>query len=250
MNTMMWRPSPKFILRRDAIRVLTRKWQPGKFLEIGAGTGTLTKLFLQSGFKGVCWDVTAENRNILRANLTQFCDRIDIPEQLPTPPEREFDYLFAFEVLEHIEYDQDALLEWTTRLQKGGRILLSVPAHQNKFSSEDEYVGHFRRYEKKDLASLLHRCGFHDIKIINYGFPLGNITGLLSRSLSLSGKDRANLDNDARSTKSGVSRSKSIRIVGPFCNDLTLFPFRLIQRPFFRFDIGDGYIAMATFTKT
>jgi len=241
----VWRPSPKFILRRDAIRRSTRGWSPGLFLEVGAGTGTMTASFLERGFHGVCWDVTPENRQILRENLSRYTSQVEVPDALPSESEREFEYLFAFEVLEHIRNDLGALYDWAQRLKFGGRVLISVPAHQRKFSKEDEYVGHYRRYEKEQLRELLDEAGFSDIQIFNYGFPLGNITGFISRRLALSGTDRDELTKTRRSTESGVRRSKAVRLVGRFCNDFCLLPFRWAQRPFFSLDIGDGYVATA-----
>jgi hypothetical protein len=51
--------------------------------------------------------------------------------------------------------------------------MISVPAHQRRFAPWDELVGHFRRYDPPGLADLLASCGFGDIQIRQYGFPLG-----------------------------------------------------------------------------
>lgn len=83
-----------------------------------------------------------------------------------------FDYLAAFEVLEHIEPDLAVLTEWTACLRPGGRAVFSVPAHQRKFGRSDER--HVRRYETKELHGLLERAGFSEIRIINYGLPSQN----------------------------------------------------------------------------
>jgi SAM-dependent methyltransferase len=92
-----------------------------------------------------------------------------------------FDYLFAFEVLEHIEHDLDALQEWTERLKPWGRLLVSVPGHQRKYGPEDASVGHVRRHEREDLKELLVDAGNERIEIFNYGFPLGNMTRVAHR---------------------------------------------------------------------
>lgn len=241
-----WRPSPKFILRRDAVRWLTRRWSPGSFLEVGAGTGTITRTFLNQGYQGACWDVTPENRAVLRRNLSGYGAQAVVPETLPSASDTKFDYIFAFEVLEHIRDDKAALSDWSRRLRPGGRALISVPAHQRKFSRDDEFVGHYRRYEREGVKALLADAGYHDIRVINYGFPLGNIAGLVSRTLALAGSERDNLGKETKSTESGIRRSKSIRLIGALCNDFWLAPFRLVQRPFFGLDIGDGYVAEAT----
>jgi SAM-dependent methyltransferase len=88
-------------------------------------------------------------------------------------PGRQFDLVCAFEVLEHIEDDKAALTEWAGRLRPGGWLLISVPAHQRRFAPWDTYVGHFRRYDPPALADLLASCGFGQVDVRQYGWPLG-----------------------------------------------------------------------------
>ena len=87
--------------------------------------------------------------------------------------DQRFDLVCAFEVLEHIEDDKAALLDWRSRLRDGGSLLLSVPAGQHRFGPADELVGHFRRYDTAHLTELLTDCGFAEVTVRHYGFPLG-----------------------------------------------------------------------------
>ena len=43
---------------------------------------------------------------------------------------------------------------------------------QRRFGPFDELVGHFRRYDPPAMAALLAGCGFGQIEIRQYGFPL------------------------------------------------------------------------------
>jgi SAM-dependent methyltransferase len=242
-GSKVWRPTPKFLLRRDAVRQMSAGWKPGRFLEVGSGTGTMTKTFLDSGFEGVCSDISEKNRSVLRENLADYGTKVEIISDVIDLESETFDFLFAFEVLEHIEDDISNLLSWSEKLKSGGRLLVSVPAHQRKFSREDEFVGHVRRYEKDELIGLLKQARYENVVVINYGFPLGNITGLLSRMLNASGRKRDALTAEERSIASGVERSSIIQKLGIAYNDKLLWPFRIVQRLFFRFDIGDGYVA-------
>jgi len=47
---------------------------------------------------------------------------------------RRYDYIMAFEVLEHIEDDLSSIKEWGSILHEGGKLLISVPAHQGKWA--------------------------------------------------------------------------------------------------------------------
>ena len=59
---------------------------------------------------------------------------------LPTVPDRTYDVIVAFEVLEHMEDDGDALRTWYQWVKPGGFVLLSVPAHAGRFGSCDNAV--------------------------------------------------------------------------------------------------------------
>src|SRR5262249_6457841 len=42
----------------------------------------------------------------------------------------------------------------------GGKLALLVPAHRFLYGEFDRVVGHFRRYEKRELAGKLEKAGF------------------------------------------------------------------------------------------
>lgn len=245
-----WRPTPKFILRLACIEHATSDWVPGRFVEAGAGTGTLTGWFLDRGFTGVCYDISPGTRAILRSNLADRRDVVEVVDDADDIGAESFDYLFAFEVLEHIEHDLQALQKWSTWLRPRGRLLVSVPAHQRKYSRDDARVGHVRRYERDALATLLTQAGYADITLLNCGFPLGNITRLIRRAID--GMTRRGTDDDrsyiARSVDSGVKSSEEVRRIAPIANERTLAPFIALQKHWFTRQLGDGWVATATRT--
>lgn len=87
--------------------------------------------------------------------------------------DRTFDLACAFEVLEHIDDDAGALTQWSSHLNPGGWLLISVPAFQSRYGPADELVGHFRRYNPESLREVLEKAGFKDIDLRQYGMPLG-----------------------------------------------------------------------------
>ena len=139
---------PKLILRESCIADVTSGWLPGSFLETGAGTGYMTRLFLERGFHGACYDLGEESGRRLKQNLNVFQGRMNVVDDLNSLNAESFDYLLAFEVLEHITDDNKALMAWSRYLKPGGKILISVPAHARKYGKTDEVVGHVRRYER------------------------------------------------------------------------------------------------------
>jgi hypothetical protein len=73
------------------------------------------------------------------------------------------------DVLEHIADDKTALLEWVKNLKSTGKILITVPAFKALWSYHDEFLGHERRYTKKELLSVAKICGLRPV-FINYSF--------------------------------------------------------------------------------
>lgn len=236
---------PKLVLRESCVADLSRHWNVGRFVEMGAGTGGMTRIFLDRDFWGACHDLGADSREMIRENLRAYGSKIAVINDLSGLEPGGFDYLFAFEVLEHIADDMDALREWTLSLKEGGRLMVSVPAHARKFGKSDELVGHVRRYEKAQLQSLLENAGYTDVRIVNYGFPVTEITRRFSNYLVRNDHSYQGLSAEQRSVRSAQVQPKVIaRWLKAFSGRL-VFPFCIVQRWFYAFDLGDGYIATA-----
>lgn len=63
-------------------------------------------------------------------------------------------------VMEHIEDDAQELEDIFATLEKGGKLLIFVPALQGLLGSFDKQVGHFRRYSKPELIQKCIDAGF------------------------------------------------------------------------------------------
>jgi 2-polyprenyl-3-methyl-5-hydroxy-6-metoxy-1,4-benzoquinol methylase len=234
---------PKLLLRESCIHDVTKTWASGSFVEMGAGTGHMSKIFLDRGFMGVSHDLGEDSRQLIRSNLAYAGDRIRVPEALSELAPESFDHLFAFEVLEHIEADREVFDEWMGYLKPGGRVLVSVPAHARKYGRSDEIVGHVRRYERQELYRLLASAGVEQIKIINYGFPITELTRPLSNWLIRGDRSYEAMSAEQRSIRSAQDRPKTISRVLGLLSERCMMPFLAIQRWFYRFDLGDGYVA-------
>jgi SAM-dependent methyltransferase len=141
-----------------------------------------------------------------------------------------FDLVCAFEVLEHIEDDAAALAQWSRLLHPGGWLLLSVPAHQDRFGPWDEFVGHFRRYDLPSITGLLAGAGFADVRGRLYGFPLGY---LLEPARNVIGRRRLTaVSGDSHAERTSGS-GRQLQPSGPALGAairLATFPFQVAQR--------------------
>ena len=76
------------------------------------------------------------------------------------PFEDEFDVLGAFDVLEHVDRDEEVLAGMHRSLREGGGTPLAVPQHPWLWSASDDYAEHKRRYTRAELTSKVARAGF------------------------------------------------------------------------------------------
>ncbi len=77
--------------------------------------------------------------------------------------------LLLLDVLEHIEDDGAFLRTMYRKLAPGGRALLTVPAFQRLWSSEDDEARHYRRYRLEQLKDAAQNAGF-EVLYSNYFF--------------------------------------------------------------------------------
>ncbi len=211
-------------------------------LEVGCGRGSLgVRLAQRYRYLGVepdegSWAVASER--IRRAGRGEV--RNVMFEDLG---DRQFDLVCAFEVLEHIEDDAAALKEWAGRLRANGWLLLSVPAHQHRYGPADELAGHFRRYDPEAMAALLTSCGFTQIQLQLYGFPLGY---LLEAGRNLVGRRRLGtagaMSVAERTAGSGRLLQPSGGVAGA-ANRWGTAPFRVVERAFP--NTGTGLLVLA-----
>jgi SAM-dependent methyltransferase len=228
-------------LRFDGIsRALRRTSGVERVLEIGPGVGAIGAR-LASRYRYTAVELDPEAAAIAHDRIAPLGGTVLSGDESLLPPHESFDLVCAFEVLEHVEDDGAALRSWRNRVRPGGWILLSVPAHQHRFGPHDRLVGHFRRYDRDGLDTLLAVNGFEPTESIMCGFPLGYALETARNGI---GRLVSPADTmDERTAASGRWLQPSPR-VGALMQAATL-PFRVVQRPFCRTSLGTALVALA-----
>ncbi len=139
-------------------------------LEIGSGMGNITHYLCAGDRQVTATEVIPGYRNELER---LFCDRPNIEIGVfdlnsPAPADyisRPFDTVVCLNVLEHIENDLFALEQMYLALKPGGKLALLVPAHKILYGEFDRAVGHYRRYEKREMIDKLNQAGFSSCKV-------------------------------------------------------------------------------------
>jgi SAM-dependent methyltransferase len=211
-------------------------------LEVGPGEGALgTRLARRYAYVGL--EPDPHSASITRRRLERVGSGTLIEGDLSAlEPDARFDLVCAFEVIEHIEDDRAALLQWRDRLRPGGWLVLSTPAHPSRFATGDRLAGHFRRYERRGFAALLRSSGFEEEVIWSYGFPLGYVLESVRNLLARYKEPR--LGSMAERTGASGRYLQPPEGLGWMTRALS-GPFRLAQRPFIDTDLGTGLVARA-----
>lgn len=138
------------------------------FLEIGCGTG-----YVLSGIANAYPGAQLHGSEIFTAGLTLAAARqpsIDFMQMdgRHIPFVEEFDSIGAFDVLEHIEEDEQVLRQMHGALKPGGIILLTVPQHAWLWSPVDDYACHIRRYSAKEIHAKVEGAGFEILRSTSF----------------------------------------------------------------------------------
>lgn len=215
---------------------------PGsELLEIGAGQGAIgARLATRFRYLGIESDATSGATARDRVSAAGGELRIGLADEVVG--DRHVDALVAFEVLEHLQDDQAALLSWSRWLRPGARVVVSMPAGPHRFGPWDAAVGHYRRYTRTQVRQLLEDAGFVSISVWSYGWPLGYLLESVRDQLA---RRRLSTDGSMQARTAGSGRSfQPPDRLGPVTWLATL-PFRALQWPFSRTDVGTGLVAAA-----
>jgi len=241
---MEWYPTPSYLVKRQAILDYLPGCQGKKILEVGCGCGDLLHVLEREGFQGVGIDISEEALTVAASGLSGR--GISLACCTPDDLLEEFDVVIASEVMEHHQDDLLFLRQLRKRLRNGGHLLLTVPAHMKDWGPNDTSCGHVRRYERRQLSALLDLAGFSDISVYSYGVPIYNLMKPFYDFAIRSESARASAPLEKTAESGGMKLMKGAGVVFRLLfNDVTMFPFYLLQRMFYRTDLGKGYFIAA-----
>lgn len=132
----------------------------GNVLEVGAGIGETTAHLLNEKVENwLCVEPDASlaekiEFKIKNNQLPTAC-KLLVGTTLDLSPSIKYDTIIYIDVIEHIEKDKEEIERASALLNKGGKLIILVPAHQYLYSPFDKAIGHFRRYNKKRLQEVI-----------------------------------------------------------------------------------------------
>jgi SAM-dependent methyltransferase len=188
--------------RNRILRRVLQRYGPkhhAKMLEIGCGTGTVLRALTD------VQNLHLTGSEIYLAGLRQAKRRLPGVEFIQVDARRlpfvnEFDIIGAFDVIEHIDEDEQVLANLWQGLVANGLLLVTVPQHPWMWSRLDELVHHQRRYTRRDLRDKLQRAGFDVLRMTSFVtslFPLMVAQRAISRARPVTDAAAA-LDSEVR----------------------------------------------------
>jgi SAM-dependent methyltransferase len=128
-------------------------------LEVGCGTGNVLRVLekacpnsvvvgMELWFDGLRHARTRSGAALVQADIRN------------SPFGKQFDLVGMFDVIEHLPEDEETLQLVHNSLRPGGKLLLTVPAHQLLWSYFDDAAHHCRRYSVQDIRAKLTQAGF------------------------------------------------------------------------------------------
>ena len=143
--------------RREVLAALIRRLvQPlpnAQILEIGCGTGHNFGMLGEFGEVDAL-ELDAEVRALAEQRLGRSVMSTPLP-QLADVVDAHYDFIGAFDVIEHIDDDHAAVASISAKLKPGGKFVMTVPAHPWMWSAHDVVNHHKRRYSKRSLQELI-----------------------------------------------------------------------------------------------
>ena len=145
-----------------------RRFLGKRILDVGSGVGCVLQYFFESPAELIVGsDISEGNVKQLQEQFSHQSVKkdfisLDISGSIPWERLKRYrlDTIVCTNVLEHIKDESIALKNMNTLLDKGGKLILTLPAYSFLYGYFDKKVGHYRRYTRKEIVPRLNSFGF------------------------------------------------------------------------------------------
>jgi SAM-dependent methyltransferase len=218
-NNCFW-----FSERNKLIGWAIKKYYPAaeSVLEIGCGTGyVLSGLYsTYPGKKYTGADICTSGLKFAAARVPQA--KLMQIDARHIPFQNEFDVIGAFDMIEHVEEDQQVLDQLFKAVRGGGGIIVTVPQHKWLWSATDDYGGHKRRYTRGEFGDKVLKSGFEIVKMMSFMSLLLPLIAIIRWRYLLSSKGGGE--------KSAIKELEVNRLLNDFLRRVCRIEMRMIQK--------------------
>jgi SAM-dependent methyltransferase len=139
--------------------------------EIGCGNGVLQRQIEDTFDKdvdGYDLNSVALSRSHARKSKT-YC--YNIYDQISSLKET-YDLIFLFDVIEHIDNENEFIEKVLFHLRPGGHLVINVPALNYLYSGYDTAAGHIRRYSISSLDNMARDSNLSPLSTVYWGLAM------------------------------------------------------------------------------
>lgn len=167
--------------RNNCIIELIKKYSSGNIIfDIGGGNGVVSAMLEENGLRTVLIEpdisgvYNAQKRGLKNIINASFHESGFKNESIAEAG--------LFDVLEHIKDDEGFLASVRDTLKRKGILYLTIPAYRFLWSEEDIISGHFRRYNRKTISSLLKTTGYR-IEYLSFFFSFFPVPAFIVKTI-------------------------------------------------------------------
>ena len=233
---------PGTVLQLMYLRERLRAVRPGRFIEVGPGSGEITRLLLDLGWEGESYDLdpvtiaALQQRfavEIAAGRYRGVCaDVLSLPDGEPRA-----DLVISCMVMEHLDDDAEPrfMRKAAGLLQAGGRMIGLVPASPQHWGIEDDIAGHCRRYTREALHRIAAATGWKVEHVSGLTYPVSNMLLPLSNHLVRRNEDHKLALSAIERTRLSGRRTVKYKthlpsFLGLLSNRYTLAPLHWLQK--------------------
>lgn len=236
--------APGTLLQLMYLNERLREITPGRFIEVGPGSGEITRLLLDLGWKGCSYDIDGNTISALRSRFSAESAEnryrpINEDYLTCSVSEEKVDLVISCMVMEHLSDEAQFTYMQKSKecLKKNGLMIGLVPASPSHWGVEDDIAGHLRRYTRKSLKNLIDDSQWRLLHIAGLTYPISNWLLPISNFLvNRSEKSKLSLSTLERTKQSGRRTVKFKThfpaILAKFLNRYTLYPLHILQKIF------------------
>ncbi len=147
-----------YLNRKRLIRFYSKKYPiQGRIIDIGCGISPVTP----SPQKTLFIDISRSALEVLKKKGYKTA-----PGSITNLPlkDNSVDIIFCSEVLEHIEDYKKALKEISRVMAEEGLVFITVPCWQKFWDIDDEFVGHYRRFNPPEFKKDIEEQGLRIVE--------------------------------------------------------------------------------------
>ena len=236
---------PGTILQLMYLRERMAKVSSGRFIEIGPGSGEISSLLLELGWKGVAYDLEPRTVERLKVRFSREIlegryevkaeDYLEINENSI----KKVDLIISCMVMEHLDdkIESKFMRLSLNILSCGGLMIGLVPASPVHWGVEDDIAGHCRRYTREGLLALSVNNGWKIRHLAGLTYPVSNILLPVSDFLVRRAEKSKLTLSDIEKTKASGIRDVRFKTKFPgffslLLNRYSLLPLHWIQKAF------------------